>query len=353
MEIISFKSKVLFLAHTEYHLMLTLSIIHDNYNNGEVDVTLILTNPGIGRLSGNFDFQIFPNIKFLQLRYSEHSVEYNSDLSLMIRGLIKEEFAYFIFFNHHFYLDIVLAKLLRKRGTRICLAPDGLKAYSSIKKITPRWSLMSFLKLRKFVSVNKFPDIGFHIPMVRYASLREIDEIWVQYARKFHFGNRYAVKKIDLLSSKLSIMKISEFFRFQRGDAPIENSIFYINQPFFDPAAIRLEAEVIASIRVRFPMRTFYVKLHPLSPSQQIDHLRTISGLIIIERGVPAELYCLNTSNSTILSMWSTSALIPNSTCRYYWLYPIFRQHGLIPRNIKIENPTEHIHEVVSVDQVN
>jgi len=72
---------------------------------------------------------------------------------------------------------------------------------------------------------------------------------------------------------------------------------------------------------------------------------------VLIAPKHPAELYIANLKNSIVLGCWSTSLLLFNETCKYFWFRKAFQDNGIMIE-IDLTNPTDHIKEVSSASEL-
>jgi hypothetical protein len=349
------KKNILFIVHTEYQMMVTLSAIADNYaDTSAYQVTICQIDDGLNR---RFRFKVnlgaMPSIEYVVLNFYEGEKKFNRNLADTLKNFTERSFHILVIFNQHLFVDIYLAKIKSRQGCVIHLGPDGLKPYNTTNKFAPRWALQRAIAFLRFAFVNKL-KLTFHFPTLTYANLNCIDEVWIQYENSFENKLKKKIRKIDVMNSEDSRLIINSFFSFNpTTDLPkFSQLIFYINQPLEDEVKYEYELEVLKNIHARFPDYLMIVKFHPLTPAIQKERVKNLSFLKTLETSIMAELYITNLSNSLIISFWSAALLINNTSCRFYWLHPMLSDKGLMPDYIKLINPTEHIIEVGSLQAI-
>jgi hypothetical protein len=350
------QKNILFLVHTEYHLIVALSVIADKYlGKSDYNIIVLLTESGSSsRFSEVKNLSDFENIVFRKINYSESEFKYNSDLHKLVLELLSQDFSTLVIFNQHGFLPIYLSKKFAEKGTKVCLAPDGAKAYVSTKGIAPRWSIKTAIKLHRFLIANKLFLNRLHIPTLTYADLKEIDEVWVQYDKDYRLAQGKKIVGIDVLKSKDSFSLVNSIFGFSP-DTELHftgEQIFYINQPVAREDFYNYEFTLLKKLTQKFPDHKLIVKLHPLTEEHQVERFKTLQGTSIITKAYPAELYIAQLENSIVLSFWSTACLIHNESVRTYWAYPMLKHAGIQFKYLNISSPTEHIIEAENIDMI-
>lgn len=337
-------------------MIVALSVISDRYNDPDLFKIYIYQTeiPTSNRFKVPKNIDLLSHVEYYTLKYEERDFTFNKHLHETVTEILNRKIDAFFLFNHHRFLPIFLAKKLSKKGCKICLAPDGAKAYNVIKRIAPRWSIKTAINLQRFLLVNKLYLNSFHIPTLPYANLPEIDEVWIQHTKGYNNARNKAVVKMDILKSSLSLKVINNFFGFNYSRELSSNNkiIFYINQPIRNSAIYDYEIELLMYLRKRFEDHKIIIKLHPLTEKSQIERYNVMSNTQLITKTFPAEIYIAHLKDSLILSFWSTACLINNPQVRTYWLHPILKRKAIMPDYIKIYNPSDHIVEVDHVENI-
>jgi hypothetical protein len=115
--------------------------------------------------------------------------------------------------------------------------------------------------------------------------------------------------------------------------------------------AYDVEIEAVKVISEKFPDKLFYIKYHPLTPKNQIKKFKDL-GVLCFSNSIPAELYIKSLTNSIILGFWSTSLMIDNPSCKFYWLHKYLIKKGKMIDYINLTNPTTHIIDIDNLDHI-
>lgn len=350
------KTRVLFLAHTEYHIMTALSIIAEKYSDILLfHVDIIQTQDSENnRFQFKYSTDIAKNIFYEVLFYDENDFNYNKSLVKTIEKIIANKYKICVIFNHHAYLPVYLTKLLYRKGTEIHLAPDGLKTYNTNRGITPRWSLMAAYSFFRFCKANKF-NFYWHIPKLGYANLKEIKTLYIDFPNAYDNYTHKKIEQLNVFDSPLSKKMIINYFNFDFAQDLDQNHdiIFYINQPTRSKSLYDFEIEVLSFLTKRFPQKKVVVKLHPLTDLFQLERMKQINGVQFISKSYPAELYIMQLVDSIVVSFWSTACLTNNDKTKIYWLTNIINQRKMMFNFNTFQNPTTHIIEVNDLAEIN
>ncbi len=350
------KRKILFLIHTEYHMMVALSLIDDLYCNSEkFDIQIYQSsNKKKKRFLFEKEINLLDNLSYKVIKYNERSNIYNNELVSFINNTIEIKYDVFIMFNHHMFVPVYLAKKLYKNGTEVCLAPDGLKAYNESNKITPRWSIQDAISFIRFLRVNKL-SYTFHFPTLTYANLNAIKKVFVPFPSKYNNRTNKEVRKVNLMGTEKSNKMVKAFFKFDvlKELTNTKKVIFYVNQPVINDSIYKYEIEVLKSLQKKFIDYKLIVKLHPLTDAKQVEKIYALNNVEVITKSYPAELYIAALQDSIVISFWSTACLVNNKNIRIYWLFPALVKQGIMLNYVKITNPTEHIIEVENIHEIN
>ncbi|WP_094416857.1 hypothetical protein [Flavobacterium cyanobacteriorum] len=334
-------------------MMVALTIIADNFADAtKYDIIIYQTEDySKRRFQFQKDIHLLPNLNYIVIRYDENSNTFNEELFKAVHTISRTGFSRFVMFNHHSFLAIYLSRKLALKNTRIVLAPDGLKPYSNTRRMTPRWSLKTAIKFYKFIKGNRL-SYFFHYPSLEYANLKEISLIYIHFPKAFLNFRNIVTKEVKVLESENSKHLVSRYFKFSTSNEEIFNNvIFFINQPLNNQDIYNFEIDLLEQIKLKFPHYKLVIKLHPLTDYDHVEKFKALNATIISET-YPAELYIAQLKHSIVLSFWSTASLIDNPSCRFYWLYPMLQNRGIMLSYINIQNPTEHILEVSSIEQL-
>ena len=349
------KKSVLFLVHTEYHMMVALSLIADKFDDKQRYDLHIYQTENFSKTRFQFDknVNLLNHLSYDTIKFEEREFRYNKQLVAAINTILKTSYDVFVIFNHHAFLPVFLTKQLYKKGTNIFLAPDGLKPYSNTKKLTPRWSTKTAIKFYKFLKANQLSFV-WYFPTITYANLRVIQKVYVQFPETYNNITKKKVEKVSVLYSKRAKQLVNNYFKFNITNelSVLVKTIFYLNIPANDQAIYDFEIKILKELLARFPDYTLIIKLHPLTEEVQKQKFKALKKVLLITKSYPAELYISELLDSIVISFWSTACLINNKNTRVYWLYKALIKNKIMLDYVKIINPTAHIQEVEEISQI-
>lgn len=333
-------------------MLITISLICDRFmNDNDYEIFVVQT---IDDHSGRFrfvkDLSDFNHITYLELKYDESNFGYNPQFNDYINEISRSEINTCIIFNKLAYIAFFSVKLLKPKGTRIILAPDGAAAYATISRFTPRWSLLVAANTHKFLWANRIRRFYFYYPTLVYGAMKEISELWVQYPEHIDKRSGKPANKIDILKSPDSITATRKFFGYKELiNGPC---IFYTNQPFRDNRINDFEIYILKKLSERFPALPIYIKLHPTTYDTHRKRFNELAQVRIIDSTIPAEVIIATLKHSIILSFWSTAMLIDNSTCRFFWMFPLLEKAGINLHKMTIKSPSKHLKVIQSIEEI-
>ena len=350
------RQKILFVVGTEYHMLVTLSAIADLYSDtSKFEITIIqLDSAKKNRFRQDVNLEL-SNVIYKALNTSCYDKSIENHFKAELNRIENYRYNTLIIFNEHVELCVYLAKSLSSKGTHVILAPDGMKSYDNLTQIAPRWSFKFALRYMNFVRNNqlnsKFNKVW---PRMRYAFLKEVTELWITNPDVFNNWNNKKVTQFNVMQSPEAVNLINRFFAFDPREElkAVENVIFLICMPPKFDIIEKFNQRLIENLSDRFPDRTLVLKLHPSTNEEQIKVLQKYQRCILIQSHKPAELFIAQLHNSIVISYWSTSSLINNVNCRFYWLHKALANEIVMPGILKIKNPTKHIIEVESISEI-
>ena len=329
--------KVVFIVHTEYHLMETIGYITHYFPDTMYDIYIyIVSVKNGGRIKAtDLNFENF-KINVVYASYEPNSL-FTLHNKRMLDGITKlNPDTLFIFTEFHYWKQYLVSKL-HKRGCRVILAPDGANVYSN-RTFTFKKEIKYLLR---FFAINltnlTFPPLFINRGKYEYAYLKHIDEVWVDNATIFKNRNNHQVKETLNFGEMDSLTNIKKIYGANHLKT-LENSVLYIDQPVNDITRLNEIINIINTVanKTKYPV---YVKMHPNSDADAVSIYKK-NGFTILPNNLPAELYIQNLKNSIIISLFSTALFLNNKTCRFYWIYPIF---DFYKTTLKIECPVNHI----------
>jgi hypothetical protein len=337
---------ILFVVNTEGQLLTASSLIFEIFNNLKEYEPYILQ---LGK-TGSARFQNENNRQILSKYYLEID-EADTEKSEKFTKILETSFEKVFIFLEQLSLNVFLVNHYKKRGSTICLGPDGNKPYYSVDKAALGSRVKETIKTYKYLFERKLYYSKLYFLSWNYAKLRPLDEIWVTYPEQFFYAQNKKVVGFKIMSNGNIVQNILNFFNFNNFDIlkSKEDIIFYTNNILYQQPAYDVEINTIKEIKIKFPTTPFYLKYHPLTPERQITKFKDL-GLICFCNSIPAELYIASLRNSIILGFWSTSLMVENPNCKFYWLHKYLIKSGKMVDYIKLSNPTKHI---IDIDNLN
>jgi len=335
-------------------MMVTISLIADVFlNECKFDIWIVQTIGSSNSARFKFVKDLSPHrhITYQQLDYDDGVIKRNEHFIDYVGKLRESKIDLFISFNKLAYIDFFTIKELEKSGARIILAPDGAAAYATISWFTPRWSFLVSYNTHRFLWKNGLRKLYFYWPTLVYGGMKEIQELWAQFPESIDQRADKVVRKIDVLKSDMSRQLAGNYFGYKQNEFG-DDLIFYANQPFRDERINEFEIDLLKKLRARFPTKQIVVKLHPTTYPEQERRFNELDKVLTVKTTIPAELIIAYLSGAIVLSFWSTSMLVKNDRCRFYWLFPMLAEAGIKLRRMTIRNPSQHISLVNSIDQI-
>lgn len=331
----------IFIVHTEYHVLLTVSIIYSQYfdYDNHIYVTLSDRLKTVGPISN-------PSIKIHLLNKG-----YN------VKNLLYEIEEYkperFFFYQDNSEFNMYLCYNLSKKGTIIALVQDGLKPYIKWKKShevlsTIKDTIISYYNLIKHHAVlNSIVWMCFY----DYGDWKFINELWLTHPDAFNNKHHKQLIKIPNPTSK-ALSVLNELFEYS-GEDNLKSIVLIIGQPATNCQSWQFDASLVNDIVKKFSQHKVLYKPHPLTNPDHFDMIRNIKqeNFQIYTNKVPAELIILQMMDSIIISRNSTSMLMHNNKCKYYWTHQMFPKDK-VSSQLETINPTTHILEISSINEI-
>lgn len=315
--------KNLFVTFTPYQFISAYNLCKENYQSDEIENII-------------YFFKSKKNSYELSLKFEDFNgeiVRFDDESWLNIIATLKGQiFNRFFFFQENSIHNKYLAYYLKKKGTIICLGPDGTKPYGIFNK---KHELLSMLKdtWRDYKLLRSKGLMLYTLiwsKYYRYGSFKFLDEVWLQYPELFDAKkNKTKGKIVKLPELKIeNIIKLSKAFKFDCKLNEKEGIILYFNQPFFSKPLIDKEFEILEQISISFPHKKINIKLHPGTNPSVKDKMLGKSYLNVIEDKMPAEFYLKEVSNSIVLTGWSAALMhdINKNNNNYFYLYPLYKK---------------------------
>ena len=112
------------------------------------------------------------------------------------------------------------------------------------------------------------------------------------------------------------------------------------------------EIEILNELIAKFSNKGIIYKSHPNTKPELLEQISRIKGLTIVNYAIPVELLIMQMKDTCIISGYSTALLTNNPSCRFYWTYKLLGNEGRLFSQLQIVNPTKHIKEVSTIDEI-
>jgi hypothetical protein len=337
---------ILFVVNTEGQLLTASSLVFEKFNKtaGYQPYILQVGKSGTARFQNEVNKLLLSNFYF-EIDKNDNYIEKE------LKQILETNFERVYIFLEQLKINVYLVNYFKNNGSVICLAPDGNKPYYSVDKAALGSRVKESIKTYNFLFKKGLYYFRPYFLSWNYAKLRPLDEIWVTYPDQFFFAQNKKVVGFKVMPNEKIIKEISNFFNFNISDTlkSKEDIIFYTNNILYQQPAYDVEINATKEIKNKFPTTPFYLKYHPLTPEAQIEKFKDL-GLICFCNSIPAELYIASLRNSIILGFWSTSLMVENPNCKFYWLHKYLIKSGKMVDYIKLSNPTKHI---IDIDNLN
>ncbi len=315
-------------------------------------VTILLNINNNNRFKDKLDFTPL-GVKVLVLEYNVAKPQYDPVIKETLEKLAAGNWSKFVFFLEQAPVNQFLAVQLSKKGTTICVAPEGTKPYITISKAALPSRIRATLQNYRFLKTQR---LLFGIPPLVsnvHGFLKQTDEVWVHNPDIYHNSTHKKVVQVDLFTSADQTKTVSEIFNFhiEQHLPEVDGILFYLNQWYVEFKVYDFELEVLQALLDKYPNKKICIKLHPNTHKFQVERFEKMDRVILNRVTVPAELFIINLSNSIIFSFWSASLLIKNDSCKFYWLHTLLEKQKLMDW-WSIKNPVRHIKEVNSIDEI-
>ena len=325
----------IFLVHTEYHLMIAINIITTMYSEFENHIYIQRR----GRLNDIDDLG-----SSIHIHKMDDNIAYQ-EILLQMKDKMPNRF---FIFQEYACLELFLSYNLSKLGAIICLVPDGLKPYvvwhkkheffSALKDTFTTYSFIYSQKavIPKFVLVQNY----------KYGRCPFVNEVWLQY--KAGYSNKYRKKIVEIREFTAKTLEIiNRCFHYDFSNY-VNSDIVVVEQPTKN---IDDDIDIVKKIHDKFPHKQMVIKTHPLMSKEHIRRINELEFVEIIKVVFPVELLLLNLKRAIVISSHSASFFVKNPNCNYYWIHRLYSPTKVMSQ-LTVVNPTEHIVEVDSIDDI-
>lgn len=350
------RKKICFFIHTEYHLLLSIHYIQQNYSDVDAyEVIIVLKRKAKGvRLKQDLNFNMLP----YEIRYLDVSTDLNAKLTkgekINLESILSLDLTEFNFFQEQDPLAIIFINAFRQKGATINLFQDGFKPYIAHTMSFSPSLLLNNIKQNVWIKKNGYPvtDYLSFINCRQYGFIKGIDRLFLTFPDAYINWNKLPISIIAPEFSGEYTMLIKQIFNWKESLLQErERVIFFMNQPMHDDASF--EVTVLKQLQTKYPEATIYIKNHPLTSEVKLKAYASLKQVKIIDSKIPAELFISQLKNSIILSVFSTSMFMNNPSCKFYYIFTI-QEHNNIERLKKyaVINPTKHVISVKNVDAI-
>ena len=338
-------TKNVYIVFTEYQLLQALNICTGRFNNAEFLNIVYIVRQG-RRMKGIIKDKNY-NSTTINFKFCDQELP-----KTLVEMLISEKPNHFFMFQDTTALNIMLGRRMANLGIEVSLGPDGYGSYEDLKK---RFEFLSrikttFMHVNYLVKNNLFSGkIDFY--NYTYASHKFIDNVWVTHPDEFvHRGrNKVKIEKLPELNSECLTL-IKKLFSFNT-NFPTRDVIYFFNQPLWN-TLLDVEYNFLEDVIEQFPNNKVILKLHPLTSQEMKDRYKSLGKLEVLDGDFPAEILISSLQNCIVYSGWSTVLITENTSCNYYFNYPVFKktEHPIM-KQINI-HPLKHISMVEAVSEM-
>ncbi|GAA4080500.1 hypothetical protein GCM10022389_28270 [Flavobacterium cheonanense] len=350
------KEKIVYLIHTEYHLLLSINDILQKYSDTskfEVQVLLKQSSKST-RLKQDLDLNFLP----FTYKIINFNIDLNSKLTFsekeVLEELLENKLSVFIFFQEQDPISIILINKYVENKTKIYLYQDGLKPYVINGMKFSLGMVLYNIKQNQWIKKNGYSVKNYFSFLIckRYGYLRGIDKLFLSFPNAYTNWNNLPIEPISTKFTDSFKTIIKQVFHW---DSSLlcekEGVIFFMNQPMNDDGSF--EVSVLKKLKLKYPKNLIYIKNHPLTSKVKLEKYKELDNIIIINSKIPAELFISELKNSIILSICSTATFINNEDCKFYWIDQIMEDNNVERlKRYNLINPTPHVITVKSVNDI-
>lgn len=338
--------KVLFQLGTEFHYMVALSLIDKYYSGDDYEIHFVIVSmPNIkSRLN---DIKLDEKYTYHKVIYNHHEEKRFQDVIDLKQFIESNDFHHFTSFLYHDPLFVYLTYYFKSKKTTTFLAPDGMGAYVKFTAKNYRSRLVNTLKSYKFFKIHGFKFPKFWFTSWDFGKNGYYDYIYA-YSESLPNLPKKNIIAVDYTFSKEQIESLMKTFELDFSNYPeLSKVVLVINERHYLP---KYESQLLKTIAESLPGYTILFKKHPNQKSENLTHLPDC--IFRIDQVFPVELLIANLKDSIVISSYSNSMLYHNSTCRYFWTYPIIVQTGELKKSIERFNPKEYIQVVQNFEEL-
>ena len=330
----SIKKFNLFLSGTEYHFLMTTSLIEQYYSNGEFQNLVILNGYRSSEISTNDTPE---HIDFVRIDFNNDKNSINEIRTKLLNNTVHNLFI----FHPYKTLEAFLIYHLRN-SAKVHLVEDGALFYHIMEKRGTvsriRMTLNIYKELFKLkLNFRKLLFYRFH--------MWDSDDVQALcMTRPSLFIGRSTTKKevipISLFPTEESLTRCQGYFKTMVPE--MVDTLLYISFKVYTEEHALAEIKLLQFIFSKSGKKNLVIKLHPASRIFQIRRMKEAFAEKVIFNNIPAEIFIARSSNSDIYSVASTSLFYLNPSCKYYSLKLIYQKLGLYENWKNVQLP-DHV----------
>lgn len=317
----------IYLTHSIYHLLLSLSIINTNRDAKSI---LVLASKNTTQTSANLKKILSDNSAPKNIDIFNVSTEIDQKMKLSVDSLKRiSELKTFnidelIIFNEDDLLAIHLGQCFNKKNVLVSLAQDGMKAYAKINKMALRYRSLRSVDYYKYCKANNFSYSPIYISM-KYGKSPYVKKLYLTHLEAF--GNKFK-KEIEIIKLNSNILKLySHITKHVELDIS-KPTIFFASSILTLNPSLDIENKVLKHLSTVYLDYQLIIKLHPRTSQEVQDfYINTFNNWIILYDTIPAEVYINELENCILISGYSGVALFnkqEETIFDKYWLYPLY-----------------------------
>jgi len=335
---------VLFQVATEFHYMISCSIIDKFYDPSMFNINIVICSRNTSRLSTlNFD----KRFNYIIVKYDHNTNEQYPDIMKLMEFIYANNFYSFYSFLYHDPLFVYLSNYLRNSGTKVYLVPDGMIAYVKFSNANVRSRLTNSINSYRFFRRHHLKFNRIWLTSWNFGRNGYYDYI-IAFSKELPFISSKKIIELDYSLSLSSLKNLKNSFGVDFSHYPsLDRTVLIINDRHKLP---KYKTELIESVRKYYPQHTILYKKHP---NQEVENLTYLgSDIFGIDEIFPVELLIASLTNSVIISVYSTSMLYYNPSCVYFYSFPVCVASGEFRDDILRIVPKSHIKVLKNLDDL-
>lgn len=339
--------KNIFLCTTEYHLFLSLHIVESLYNSDVYESLIVMTTGMRKNVSVYNKSKLTSNTKLIEVDWHDLRTRHFLNRFLNVKC---NNFHYYL---SHFPVHRYIVRSFSRKGAKIILIQDGLKAYVPQERFNIRQRIgIAYYSILEYINIRDFIGVFDRMNLSIYVNDRHISEVWLSHPQLFEqdSNDSYTVVKIPEFN-KHTVAKVSQLFSYELQVDFEPNDILYLTQPYLSAEQKQREILFLKHLLEKERTSKLIIKFHPARSMDRDAFYKELPEACYLNNvNVPAELIIQSLDKVIIMSFCSTALLVNNRSCRFYFLYPILGNGPLC----QISNPDlfDHVKVISKVDEV-